>query len=86
MNFQIVSDGSCDLPPDIVRQTGVSVVPFYVSFDGKNYLREGAEIGVRAFYDEMVARPGVFPKSSMPTAQDFAAAFEPLVKTGVPVI
>ena len=86
MNFQIVSDGSCDLPQDIVQQAGISVVPFYVSFDGKNYRREGREMGVRAFYEEMIARPGVYPKSSMPTAQDFAETFEPLVKAGVPIL
>ena len=39
MNFHIVTDGSCDLPQGVVRQTGITVVPFYVSFDSKTYYK-----------------------------------------------
>lgn len=86
MNFHIVTDGSCDLPQEIVSRDGLSVVPFYVSFDSNNYQKEIVEIGIREFYEKMVANPGVYPKSSMPTAQDFAAVFEPQAAAGVPVI
>lgn len=86
MNFHIVTDGSCDLPQGVVRQTGITVVPFYVSFDSKTYYKEIEEIGIRDFYDRMVANPGVYPKSSMPTAQDYANVFEPLAAAGTPVV
>ena len=38
--FQIISDSSCDLPPELAREKNIRVVPFYVSFDDKTYLKE----------------------------------------------
>ncbi len=84
--YHIISDGSCDLPEDLVRDKNITVVPFYVSFDDTNYLKEGVEIGVRDFYRQMVEKKGVYPKSSMPGTQDYADAFLPFVKEGIPVI
>jgi hypothetical protein len=34
--FTIVSDGSCDLPEEIVKEKEIGEVHFLVSFDGKN--------------------------------------------------
>ena len=84
--FHIISDGSCDLPEALVKEKNLTVVPFYVSFDDEHYLKEGAEIGVRDFYQQMVDRKGVYPKSSMPSAQDYVEVFRPYVRDGVPVI
>lgn len=63
-HFQIISDGSCDLPPELAREKKIRVVPFYVSFDEKTYQKEVEEVGVREFYHKMVDNPGVYPKSS----------------------
>ena len=30
-NFTIISDGSCDLPDEIVKEKDIKVVPFYIS-------------------------------------------------------
>ena len=35
--FTIVSDGSCDLPEEIVKEKEIGEVHFLVSFDGKEY-------------------------------------------------
>ncbi len=86
MNYQIITDGSCDLPTELVKEKNLIVVPFYVSFDGQNYQKEIVDIGIRDFYEEMVTNPKVFPKSSMPSVQDYADVFEPLVKKEIPVI
>ena len=45
--YCIISDGSCDLPTDLAAKENITVVPFYVSFDEKNYMKEGVDIGVR---------------------------------------
>ena len=86
MDYRIVSDGSCDLPPELCREKGVTVVPFYVSFDSENYMREIADMPIRKFYEQMVADPTTFPKSSMPSVQDYVDVFEPIVKEGKAVI
>lgn len=85
-SYHIISDGSCDLPPELVQEKNITVVPFYVSFDEEHYLKEMEEIKVREFYQYMVDHPKVFPKSSMPSVQDYADAFLPFAKEGMPVI
>lgn len=84
--FHIISDGSCDLPENIVEEKNITVVPFYVSFDDEHYLKENVEVGIRDFYQQMVDKKGVFPKSSMPSAQDYVEVFLPYAREGIPVI
>ena len=84
--FHIISDGSCDLPPELVQEKNITVVPFYVSFDEEHYFKENVEIGIRDFYQQMVERKGVYPKSSMPSIQDYEEAFRPFAEAGIPVI
>ena len=84
--YHIISDGSCDLPRELAEEKNITVVPFYVSFDDENYLKENVDIGIRDFYQQMVDRKGVYPKSSMPSAQDYVEAFMPYAREGVPVI
>lgn len=84
--YHIISDGSCDLPEELAAEKGITVVPFYVSFDDGHYLKENVEIGIRDFYQQMVDRKGVYPKSSMPSTQDYVDAFTPYAEQGTPVI
>lgn len=84
--FQIISDGSCDLPVEMTEEKNIKVVPFYVSFDDEHYQKEIEEIGIRDFYQQMVDKKGVYPKSSMPSAQDYADVFIPYVKQGLSII
>lgn len=84
--FHIISDGSCDLPISLTQEKNITVVPFYVSFDDEHYLKENVEIGIRDFYQQMVDKKGVYPKSSMPSVQDYEDAFLPFVKEGIPLI
>ena len=52
--FHIISDGSCDLPAELVKERNITVVPFYVSFAEEHYFKENVEIGIRDFYRMMV--------------------------------
>ncbi len=86
MKFGIVSDSSCDLAQEYTEKEKVTIVPFYVSFDGENYYREGKEIPVTEFYRKMEAQTGCYPKTSMPSVQDYRDAFLPYVMQGCPVL
>ncbi len=85
MKFQIVSDSS-DLPKERAQELGVDIVPFYVSFEEENYMKEGVDISVEDFYQMMADRAGTFPKTSMPSVQDYVDVFEKYAKDGVPVL
>ena len=84
--FELISDGSCDLPEDYVQANEVTVVPFYVTFDGENYFKEGTQMSVREFYQRMVDNPEIFPKTSMPAIQDYADVFTRFAREEKPVI
>lgn len=86
MAYQIITDGSCDLDPEIVKQKNLKVVPFYVSFDEVKYEKEMEEVSVRDFYQKMVDHPDIFPKSSLPSIEDYVNAFTPYVKDGIDII
>lgn len=86
MNFGIVSNSSCDLPESYVQTEQVEIVSFYLSFDGEEYYREGKEISIPEFYQRMAENPDCFPKTSMPSIQDYVDAFLSFVKKGLPVL
>lgn len=84
--FHIISDGSCDLPIALTQEKNITVVPFYVSFDEQQYFKENVDIAIRDFYQMMVEKKGVYPKSSMPSIQDYEEAFRPFAENDTPVI
>lgn len=84
--YKIITDGSCDLAANLVDQLKVDVVPFYISTDGINHQKEIIELGIREFYQFMVDNPKVFPKTSMPSIQDYLDVFEPQIKIGIDII
>ncbi len=86
MKFQVICDSSADLPDSYVNQSQIKVVPFYVSMDGEHYLREGVDISVPDFYQTMIDQKGCYPKTSMPSIQDYMDAFLPYVQAGMPVL
>ena len=86
MKFQIVCDSSADLPGEFAREKKIRVVPYYVSLDDRHYLREGVDISVPEFYQAMLDHADCFPKTSMPTIQDYMDAFLPHVEQGMPVL
>lgn len=86
MKFQIVSDSSCDLGRERCRSLGVELVSYYAALGDETYYREERDISTREFYQRMAAMPGVFPKTSMPTMEDYLEAFYPLARQGIPIL
>ena len=84
--FHIISDSSCDLPEEYVKENNITIVPFYVRFGDEPDKKEREEIRVRDFYQRMVDEPDNFPKSSMPSIRDFMDAMLPFAKAGMPAI
>lgn len=84
--FDIITDSACDLTLDTTRKMGVEVVPFYVSLDGERYRKEGKEIPVRDFYQFMVDNPTAYPKTSLPSIEDFEQTFRAHAQAGRAVL
>lgn len=85
MSFEIFADSACDLPEDLLKAKGIHQVHFYVSFDEENYMKEKIDIDTEAYYKKMIDE-GAYPKTSLPSVQDYMEAFTPVVETGKSII
>lgn len=86
MAYQIITDSSCDLSQELVKEKQLHVVPFYISFDEENYFKENEEIKVHEFYQKMVDHPDIFPKTSLPSVEDYIDAFTLYLQKGMDII
>ena len=76
MSVTIVTDSSCDLPPELVQQADIRVVPCSVSFGDRTY-RDGVDINREQFY-EMLIGETYFPTTSQPAVSEFQQLFASL--------
>ena len=82
MEYQVISDSSCDLEADLKEKYNIEVVPFFVSFEEEKYYKEIEEIAIRDVYDKMVSNPKKYPKTSLPSVQNYVDAFMPHIRAG----
>ena len=78
MTVKVVTDSTSDIPPDLARELGITVVPIYVIFGQKVY-RDRVDIGEDEFYHKLVSG-SVYPTTSVPSPQDFADAYNKLAR------
>ena len=69
MAVRVVTDGTTDLPPHIIKELGITEVPVYLIFGAKSY-RDRIDITEDEFYQKLIHGP-VHPSTSQPTPQDF---------------
>ena len=73
-DIAVITDSTCDIPPDLVQKHRIVVVPLYVLW-GKEELLDGQDIDNPTFYARLVKDP-IHPKTSQPTPADFVRAIE----------
>lgn len=78
MAVKIVTDSSADIPPQLLKELGIAVVPLYVRF-GNDVFRDKVDISNEEFYTRLVGGE-VFPATSQPTPLDFKQVYEELSK------
>jgi DegV family protein with EDD domain len=78
MTVKVVTDSTCDIPPQLMQDLGIAVVPIYVVFGDKSY-RDKLDIGDDEFYEKLIHGP-VHPSTSIPTPKDFADVYNRLAK------
>ncbi|NCC16119.1 MAG: DegV family protein [Clostridia bacterium] len=84
-DYQIFSDGACDIGKEREKEFNISLIPFYVSLDHEKYYKEIEEISLDEYYTYMTEQKG-YPKTSLPSVQDFIDAFRPVLQKGEDVI
>ena len=78
MNIRIVTDSTSDLPAELAREKGITVVPAYVHFDGETY-RDRVEIFEDEFYNKLETSSNM-PETEPPTPADFANVYRSLAE------
>ena len=81
----LLSDTSCDLPASILDKYQIETIPFYVSFDAETYYKEIVELQLKDFYTRL-REEKVFPKTSLPSINDYYERFVPHIEAGNSVI
>jgi len=72
----IVTDSAACLPPEVVREYDIHVVPFGLIF-GDKVFRDGVDMSPNEFY-HMLAEVDDLPTTSQPAVGDFLRVYEPL--------
>lgn len=80
MSIKIVTDSTCDLPPSLIEQYGIVVVPLYINFGDKSY-RDGIDLSRREFYEKLPVSP-IQPTTSVPGIGAFMEAYQSLADNG----
>jgi DegV family protein with EDD domain len=83
--YHIFSDSSCDVPQELLDVNHITLIPFYVTFDQENYYKENIEISNGQFYDVLLNKK-VFPKTSLPSVQDYINHFEQSLEDGKDIL
>ena len=80
MTVRIVTDSTCDLPPEVVAEHKISVVPLYVNFGSESY-RDGVDLTRDQFYARL---PGSHlpPTTSAPGTDAFVEVYRRLIAEG----
>ena len=84
-NFIVLSDTSCDLPESLKQEYNIETIPFYVSFDKENYLKENIDININDFYEKIISEKTI-PKTSLPSMEDYCNHFKPYLDKGLDIL
>lgn len=78
---QIV-DFASNLPEEILKKYNISKIPFYITFDGKEYMVQGKDISDEEFYNRMAENPDRVPKTAAPNSEDWIKVFDEKYENG----
>lgn len=78
MGIRIVTDSTSDLPAEICRELGITVVPLTVMFGEQGY-RDGVDLSPNEFYKKLIESDRL-PTTSQPSAGVFAEAYREVSK------
>jgi DegV family protein with EDD domain len=69
-----------------IKAFKLAVVPFFVSVNGKEYLKDKEELSSEDFVNTLLENPDYAPKTSTPTPGSYIEAFKAIVEEGKAVL
>jgi DegV family protein with EDD domain len=80
MSVRIVTDSTCDLPPETIERYGIWVIPLYIHV-GKQSFLDGVDITRQEFYSSLPTYP-TQPTTAVPSPEKFQAVYKSLADEG----
>ncbi len=84
MAIKIVTDSIADLPLEVAKELGITVIPMVVDFDGEVY-RDGVDLTLEQFYDKLKTSK-VLPHTSVPPPGIFSETYDKLAESNDKII
>jgi DegV family protein with EDD domain len=78
MPVKVVADSVSDLPPQVVKELGITVIPLNVRFGDEVY-RDGIDLTNEQFYQRLTTNK-ILPVTSVPSPATFATAYDKLAE------
>jgi DegV family protein with EDD domain len=78
MAVKIVTDSLADIPAEVARELGISVVPLVVHFGAQTF-RDGVDLTAEQFYDKLV-QSKIFPTTTVPSPSVFVSTYDKLAE------
>lgn len=78
MTVKIVTDSVSDLPPQVVKELGITIVPLNVRFGAEVY-RDGVDLTAEQFFDKLM-HSKTLPVTSVPSPGTFAEIYNKLAE------
>jgi len=75
---RIVTDSTADIPPEMVEELGITVVPAYVVFGSETY-QDGVDLTKQQFYDKLITSR-VIPTTAAPPIGAYEEVYGRLAK------
>ena len=78
MTVKIVTDSVSDIPPEVAKELGITIVPLHVRF-GTEVYRDGVDLTADQFFDRL-PHSKALPITSVPSPGDFAETYNKLAE------
>ena len=84
--YQIITDSTTDLSPEMIEQFGVQVIPLCYMMEGKTFhnIPGGGEMDEHSFYEKL--RAGVISTTAQVNAEEFIQHFTPVLELGKDIL
>ncbi len=78
MTVKVVTDSLSDIPPNVIKELGITVIPLMVRF-GTEVYRDGVDLTSKQFYEKLV-RSKTMPATSVPPPGTFTEVYNRLAE------
>ena len=80
MSIKIITDSTCDLPPSVIAQYDITVIPLYINIGTQGY-RDGIDLSRQDFYEQLLY-DDPHPTTAAPSPEVLRQKYEQLAEQG----